>query len=99
MFNITDALFRTCIIGSSTIYHTPDRDFRYFYPCEIFLSYIPVPALGKDKNRTSARRPHAGRMSILDVIVMLKGRHYVASQQFQDFLEVFFIFSNIKCGT
>ena len=51
---------------------TPDRDFRCFYPCEIFLSHTPIPALGKGKKRTAARHPHVGRMSILDVIVMLK---------------------------
>ena len=33
---------------------TPDRDFRCFYPCEIFLSYSPVPALGKDKKTNSS---------------------------------------------
>ena len=32
--------------------------FRWFYACEIILSHIPVPALGKDKNRTAARWPH-----------------------------------------
>ena len=25
---------------------TPDRDFRCFYPCEIFLSHTPIPAQG-----------------------------------------------------
>ena len=24
--------------------HTPDRDFHCFYPCEIILSHIPIPA-------------------------------------------------------
>ena len=33
----------------SAFSRTPDRDFRCFYPCEIFLSRTPVPALGKDK--------------------------------------------------
>ena len=33
----------------------PDQDFRCFYPCEIFLSHIPLPALGKDKKLTAAR--------------------------------------------
>ena len=47
---------------------TPDRDFRCFYPCEIFLPHTPVPALGKDKKK---EQPHAGRTSIRDVIVML----------------------------
>ena len=28
---------------------TPDRDFRCFQPCEIFLSHLPIPACGKDK--------------------------------------------------
>ena len=51
---------------------TPDRDFRCIYPCEITLSHIPAPALGKDKKTTAARRLHAGRTSIPDVIVMLK---------------------------
>ena len=60
-----------------------------FYPCEIILSHIPVPARVKDKKRTAARRPHAGRTSIRDVIVMLKLRHHVAYQRIQHFLEVF----------
>ena len=42
-------------------------------------THIPVPAGGKDKIRTAARRPHAGRTSIRDVIVMLKIRHHVAT--------------------
>ena len=29
--------------------HTPDRDFRCFYPCEITLSHKAVPVCGKDK--------------------------------------------------
>ena len=37
---------------------TPDLDFRCFYPCEIFLSHTPIPALGKDKKRTAARWPY-----------------------------------------
>ena len=37
-----------------------------------YLSHIPIPARGEDKKRTAARRPHAGRTSIRDVIVMLK---------------------------
>ena len=72
----------------------PDWDFRCFYPCKIFLSHTPVPALGKDKKN---EQPHAGRTSIRDVIVMLKWRHHVASQRIQDYLEVFIMFfSNIK---
>ena len=64
---------------------TPDRDFRCFYTCEIILSHIPVPASGKHKKE----QPHAGRTSILDIIVMLKCCHHTASQQIQDFLEDF----------
>ena len=52
--------------------HTPDRDFCCFYPCEIILSHIPVPAREKGKNRTAARRQYAGRTLIRDVIKMLK---------------------------
>ena len=37
-----------------------------------YLSHIPVPASGKDRKRTAARRSRAGRTSIRDVIVMLK---------------------------
>ena len=37
-----------------------------------YLSHTPVPALGNDKKGIAARRPHAGRTSIRDVIVMLK---------------------------
>ena len=66
----------------------------------LYLSHTPVPALGKDKNRTAARRPHADCTSISDVIVMLKWRPHVASQRIQDFLEDFIMFFlNIKCGT
>ena len=43
-----------------------------FYLSHILLSYIPVPALGKDKKRTAARRPHAGRTSFRGVIAMIK---------------------------
>ena len=38
--------------------HTPDRDFRCFYLCEIFISHTPVPTLGKAKKRSAARWPH-----------------------------------------
>ena len=75
---------------------TPDQDFRCFYPYETILSHIPIPASGKDKNRTAVRQPHAGRMSICDVIVMLKLRHHVASQRIQDFLKASFIFFQYK---
>ena len=75
---------------------TPDRDFCCFYPCEIILSHILVQDLGKDKKRTAARRPDAGRRSIRDVIVILKWRQHVASQRIQDFLEAFLCISNIK---
>ena len=70
---------------------TPDRD---FYPCEIFLSHIPLPALGKEK-KNEQQRPQAGCMSICDAIVMLKC-HHVASQRIRDFLEAFSCLSNIK---
>ena len=36
------------------------------------LSNTPEPALGKVKKRMAARRPHVGRTSIRDVIIMLK---------------------------
>ena len=62
----------------------------------VILSHIPVPARGKDRNRTAARRLHAGRTSIRDVIVMLKLRHHVASQRIQDFLVIFFVFVQHK---
>ena len=29
-------------------------DFRCFYPCELILSHIPVPARGKDKKQRTA---------------------------------------------
>ena len=35
-------------------------------------SHIPIPVLGKDKQRTAACLPCADRTSIRDVIVMLK---------------------------
>ena len=37
-----------------TISRTPDPDF----PCEIFLSCIPVPACGNDEKCTAARQLH-----------------------------------------
>ena len=33
---------------------TPDRDFRCFYPFELIVPHIPIPARGKDKKRTAA---------------------------------------------
>ena len=59
-----------------------------------FLSYTPVPALGKDKKKLAAARC---RTSIRDVIKMLNWR-YVASRCIRDFLEVFFFkfFSNMN---
>ena len=71
---------------------TPDRDFRCFYPCEIFLSHTPIPVLAKDKKQTATRWPHA----IRDVIVILKWCHNVTFQRIQKFLEAFFKFSNIN---
>ena len=59
------------------------------YP-DVVCENIPIPALGKDKKRTTARRQHASRTSIRDVIVVL--RHHVPSQRICDFLEVFFMF-------
>ena len=57
------------------------------------MSYLTYPyqPVGKIKNRTATRQPHAGRMSIRDVIVMLKLRHHVASQRIQDFLELYIL--------
>ena len=52
-----------------------DKNFshtRSGLPMSVILSHIPVPAHRKDKKRTSACWRHAGRISILDVIVMLK---------------------------
>ena len=64
------------------------------YPTNVIL----VPACGKDKKRTAARQPHAGRTSIRDVMIMFKWRHRVASKCIQDFGKLFYMFSNIKCG-
>ena len=52
------------------ISRTSDRDFRCFYPCEIILSDILVPALRKDKKQ----QQHVLRircMSFRDVNVKL----------------------------
>ena len=46
---------------------TPDRDYCCFYPCEMIISQIPVPAPGKDKNE----QPH--------VVHTLAARRYVKS--------------------
>ena len=89
------ALFPTGTVGPRVgIFLSPQNTNDGFY-----LSHIPVQAIGKDKKRTVARRPHDGRTSICDVIVMLKGRHHVTSQRIQDFLEALFMFSNVRCGT
>ena len=45
---------------------TPDWDCRCFYPCEIFLTRIPVSALGKYKNE----QPHTGCRSIREVVML-----------------------------
>ena len=77
-----------------TIYsRTPDWDLCYFNPCKRILSHIPIPASGQDNKN---EQPHVGRNSICDVIVMLKSHHHVASQRIQYFMEIFFMFSNIK---
>ena len=59
-----------------------------------YLSHIPVPARGKDKKLTAARRSTSacGRTSIRDVIVMLKLCHHVPYRHIQDFPEDFFMF-------
>ena len=41
-------VFDGCSMGSQ-VSRTPDRDFLCFYPCEIVLFHLPVPARGKDK--------------------------------------------------
>ena len=56
-------------------------EFPLFLP---ILSHIPVQDRGNDKK------------NIIDVNVMLKLRHHVASQRIQDFLDVFSGFSIIK---
>ena len=61
----------------------------------ISVVFIPIPALVKDKKQAAARRLHACRTLILDVIVMLIC-HHVASQRIQDFLEAFSCLSDIK---
>ena len=44
----------TSSVGTMSFPRTTDLDFRSLYPCEIILSHIPIPALGKDKNE----QPH-----------------------------------------
>ena len=92
----TWCLMETGKLSETSFSCTPDRDFRCFYPCEIFLSHIPVTALGKDKKRIAACHPHAGGTSLRDVIVMLKWSHHVASQRIQNYLEDFSCLCNIK---
>ena len=58
-----------------------------------YLSHTPIPALGKDKKkRTAARRPHAGRTSIRDVIVMFKWRTMSHLSDFRIFWKLFHVF-------
>ena len=65
---------------------TPDRNFRFFYPCEIIRSHIPVSACGKDNKQSAACWLYSRK-----VVVTFKLCHCI-----QDFLRVFFMFSNIK---
>ena len=55
--SVVDALFSiapiVCLLCSTKC----PRDKRCFYPCEIILFHIPVPARGKIKNE----QPHVGR--------------------------------------
>ena len=52
-----------------------------------YLSHIPVPARGKDKKRTAARRR---KLAAQRSVTPLNWRHHVATQRIQDFLEAFF---------
>ena len=61
---------------------TPNRDTCCFYPCEIFLSHIPIQTREKDKKKRAAeRRLRASRTSFRDVILMLKLRHPITSRR------------------
>ena len=96
--------------GGKHLSGIPDRDFCRFYPHKRtstwrffshtrsgFPLFLPIWEISISHTRTSPREKnehhHVGRTSFRDVIVMLK------CQQIQDFLEVFFMVSNIKCGT
>ena len=78
-------------------YREPTHDSKQEtdYNDGFYLSHIPVPTRGKDKKRTAARRPQAGRTSIRDVVVML---NYVTKSHLLKFrvsLKAFSCFSNI----
>ena len=85
--------------GTGTLYA------RYNYLTSVKLTEIPtwcvrkfyqshkpvhVPARGKDEKTSSRTSVAAGRTSFRGAIVMLKGRHHVASQHIQDILELCF---------
>ena len=82
-------------MGNSRI---TDRDFRcfYMYPCEVFLSHIPVPALGKDKSRTDARWPYVGPWRQCNVKMTLPCRISAYSGFSRQLFQVFFQY---KWGT
>ena len=74
---------------------TPDRDFRCFYPCEIFLSISHTHTSPRKRYRNE--QPHAGRTSIRDAIVMLNDVTMSHHSVFRIFWKPFSVFfSNIN---
>ena len=89
MESIPKSLMLAHILSSRHIFsRTPDRYFHWFYPCEIILSHISVPARWKAKKQTAALRQHAGPMWRH---CNVKWCHHVASPRIEGFLEAFFM--------
>ena len=87
-------VLQVCCQVQLLLSHTPDWNFRCFYPCEIILqiilSHISIPACGKKRTAAHWCTP------FYDGIVMLKLHYHVASHPIQDLWMSFSCLSNIK---
>ena len=77
---------------------TPDQEIRDYYPCEVILSHMPVPACGKDKKNSHVS---AASWSHFDLwchcnVKMMSLCHISANWEFSGSP---FHFSNMKYGT
>ena len=88
-----------CVYPCLSVFYfsrTPDRYFRCFYPCEIFISHKLIPALRKDKKRTAARWLHVELLRHC-YVKMTSTCHISAYSGFSGSLFHVFV-SNIKRG-
>ena len=94
MPNLHSHIFDTQPVYFWDIFFSHTRSgFPVFYSYEIILYHIPVPPHEKDKQ---IEQPHVSHTLAARRSVMVKWRHYVASQRIQDFLEAFFMCSQNK---